>query len=193
MQRYAPCVPCLFGYGREIVSRNWYIGSVIRADRRTAGPSDLDGQLNRESGVPWRHGQNVRLHPKCRTVAFATGSWRQHLVHGPSICWPKANGIACCWRDRQVIDVPISDASANNCGVDVDGAFVAMERGLGIRLGNCDQMRESVWKFSLKLYDRPGISDLLIGLQDEQSVDVNLVLFLYWCGRRDACPLTKGN
>ena len=40
------------------------------------------------------------------------------------------------WRDRQVIDVPISDASANNCGVDVDGAFVAMERGLGIRLGD---------------------------------------------------------
>ena len=49
------------------------------------------------------------------------------------------------------------------------------------------------WKFSLKFYNRPGISDLLIGLQDEQSVDVNLVLSVLVRGRRDACPLTKGN
>ncbi|MEC7535754.1 MAG: TIGR02444 family protein [Pseudomonadota bacterium] len=51
---------------------------------------------------------------------------------------------------------------------------------------------EAFWKFSLKLYDRPGISDLLIGLQDEQSVDVNLVLFLCWCGATGRIPFDEG-
>ena len=48
------------------------------------------------------------------------------------------------------------------------------------------------WQFALKFYDRPGISDLLIGLQDEQSVDVNLVLFLCWCGATGRMPFDEG-
>ena len=51
---------------------------------------------------------------------------------------------------------------------------------------------EAFWKFSLKFYDRPDISDLLIGLQDEQSVDVNLVLFLCWCGATGRMPFDEG-
>ena len=39
-------------------------------------------------------------------------------------------------RDPQVIDVPIVDAIANYRSVDVDGAVVAMARGLGISLGD---------------------------------------------------------
>ena len=86
-----------FGYGREIVGI--IIGTLgllsgpIAA--RPLGPSDLDGRLNRESGTFL--GNTNKGNPfasKMPDGAFATGSWRQHLVHGPSICWPKANGIA---------------------------------------------------------------------------------------------------
>ena len=127
-----------FGYGGKSLESKSYIGSVIRPiAARPLGPSDLDGRLNRESGTFL--GSTNKGNPfasKCRTVAFATGSWRQHLVHGPQSAGRRPTVSHGRWRDRQVIDVPISDASANNCGVDVDGAFVAMERGLGIRLGD---------------------------------------------------------
>jgi uncharacterized protein (TIGR02444 family) len=36
------------------------------------------------------------------------------------------------------------------------------------------------WRFSLHFYRHHGVSDACIGLQDEQGVDVNLLLFLFW-------------
>jgi uncharacterized protein (TIGR02444 family) len=36
------------------------------------------------------------------------------------------------------------------------------------------------WRFSLHFYRHAGVSDACIGLQDEQGVDVNLLLFLFW-------------
>lgn len=37
------------------------------------------------------------------------------------------------------------------------------------------------WRFSLRFYRLPGVSDACVGLQDEYGVDVNLLLFLLWC------------
>ena len=36
------------------------------------------------------------------------------------------------------------------------------------------------WRFSLKYYGQPGVSDACIALQDGCGVDVNLLLFLFW-------------
>jgi uncharacterized protein (TIGR02444 family) len=36
------------------------------------------------------------------------------------------------------------------------------------------------WRFSLRFYGRPGVSDACIALQDGCGVDVNLLLFLFW-------------
>src|SRR6202030_3022626 len=36
------------------------------------------------------------------------------------------------------------------------------------------------WRFSLKVYGQPGVSDACIALQDDCGVDVNLLLFLFW-------------
>jgi uncharacterized protein (TIGR02444 family) len=36
------------------------------------------------------------------------------------------------------------------------------------------------WRFSLHFYRHRGVSDACIALQDEQGVDVNLLLFLFW-------------
>ena len=36
------------------------------------------------------------------------------------------------------------------------------------------------WRFSLHFYRHAGVSDACIALQDEQGIDVNLLLFLFW-------------
>lgn len=36
------------------------------------------------------------------------------------------------------------------------------------------------WRFSLKFYGQPGVSDACIALQDGCGIDVNLLLFLFW-------------
>src|ERR1700749_3970945 len=41
---------------------------------------------------------------------------------------------------------------------------------------------EGFWLFSLPFYERPGIADALIALQDRDGFDVNLVLFALWHG-----------
>ena len=37
-----------------------------------------------------------------------------------------------------------------------------------------------IWDFVLNYYGRKGVSDALIGLQDSQGIDVNMLLFLMW-------------
>jgi uncharacterized protein (TIGR02444 family) len=37
-----------------------------------------------------------------------------------------------------------------------------------------------IWDFVLNYYGRKGVSDALIGLQDNHAIDVNMLLFLMW-------------
>lgn len=41
---------------------------------------------------------------------------------------------------------------------------------------------ETLWRFSLSFYARPGVADALLALQDQHGRDVNLILFALWCG-----------
>jgi uncharacterized protein (TIGR02444 family) len=55
---------------------------------------------------------------------------------------------------------------------------------------------DSFWRFSLMVYSRPGVADLLIRLQDQGGHNVNLVLFALWLGicagdRLDADALAR--
>ena len=40
----------------------------------------------------------------------------------------------------------------------------------------------ALWRFSLAFYERPGVADALIALQDRDGFDVNLILFSLWFG-----------
>jgi uncharacterized protein (TIGR02444 family) len=48
---------------------------------------------------------------------------------------------------------------------------------------------EAFWRFSLAFYERPGVADALIALQDRDGFDVNLVLFALWVGISGRGPL----
>jgi uncharacterized protein (TIGR02444 family) len=48
---------------------------------------------------------------------------------------------------------------------------------------------EAFWCFSLAFYERPGVADALIALQDRDGFDVNLVLFALWLGISGRGPL----
>jgi uncharacterized protein (TIGR02444 family) len=41
---------------------------------------------------------------------------------------------------------------------------------------------DAFWRFSLAFYERPGVADALIVLQDREGFDINLVLFALWLG-----------
>lgn len=41
---------------------------------------------------------------------------------------------------------------------------------------------EAFWRFSLAFYERPGVAEALIALQDRDRFDVNLALFALWLG-----------
>jgi uncharacterized protein (TIGR02444 family) len=41
---------------------------------------------------------------------------------------------------------------------------------------------QAFWRFSLAFYERPGVPDALIALQDRDGFDVNVVLFALWLG-----------
>jgi uncharacterized protein (TIGR02444 family) len=41
---------------------------------------------------------------------------------------------------------------------------------------------QALWRFSLAFYERQGVADALIALQDRDGFDVNLVLFALWFG-----------
>src|SRR5258707_12890741 len=48
---------------------------------------------------------------------------------------------------------------------------------------------EVFWRFSLAFYERPGVADALVALQDRDGFDVNLVLFVLWLGISGHRPL----
>jgi uncharacterized protein (TIGR02444 family) len=52
-----------------------------------------------------------------------------------------------------------------------------------------DAAAESFWRFSLMVYERPGIAEALIALQDRAGHNVNLVLFGLWLGLCEAVRL----
>jgi uncharacterized protein (TIGR02444 family) len=41
---------------------------------------------------------------------------------------------------------------------------------------------QTFWNFSTQLYDKEGVAEACLGLQDDFNLDVNLVLFCYWHG-----------
>lgn len=41
-----------------------------------------------------------------------------------------------------------------------------------------------LWAFALDFYDRKGVADACISLQDTHGADVDLILFALWCGAR---------
>jgi uncharacterized protein (TIGR02444 family) len=41
---------------------------------------------------------------------------------------------------------------------------------------------DGFWRFSLAFYERPGVAEALIALQDRDGFDVNLALFALWLG-----------
>jgi uncharacterized protein (TIGR02444 family) len=45
-----------------------------------------------------------------------------------------------------------------------------------------------IWDFVLNYYGRKGVSDVLIGLQDQHGIDVNMLLFLMWMAAQRKCP-----
>jgi uncharacterized protein (TIGR02444 family) len=51
---------------------------------------------------------------------------------------------------------------------------------------------EGFWRFSVAFYERPGVADALIALQDRDGFDVNLVLFALWLGISGHGPLDGG-
>jgi uncharacterized protein (TIGR02444 family) len=50
--------------------------------------------------------------------------------------------------------------------------------------GNDERAEDSddLWRFSLRFYAVPGVSEALIALQDRDGLDVNLMLFALWLG-----------
>ncbi|MFV0275847.1 MAG: TIGR02444 family protein [Parahaliea sp.] len=45
-------------------------------------------------------------------------------------------------------------------------------------------MDNPFWQFSLDTYTRPGVAELCLAAQDRHGLDVNLLLFAVWLGRR---------
>jgi uncharacterized protein (TIGR02444 family) len=44
-----------------------------------------------------------------------------------------------------------------------------------------------IWDFVLNYYGRKGVSETLIGLQDQHGIDVNMLLFLMWLAAQRKC------
>ncbi len=45
----------------------------------------------------------------------------------------------------------------------------------------------TLWEFSLSLYDKPGVPDACLTLQNRHNLDVNLVLFCLWLAADSRC------
>jgi uncharacterized protein (TIGR02444 family) len=52
----------------------------------------------------------------------------------------------------------------------------------GLEEGGKISEDEAFWRFSIAFYERPGVADALIALQDRDGFDVNLILFALWLG-----------
>ncbi len=50
---------------------------------------------------------------------------------------------------------------------------------------------EALWRFSLAFYERPGVAEALVAMQDHQGCDVNLMLFCLWHGVSGRSRLTN--
>ncbi|WP_431855029.1 TIGR02444 family protein [Azospirillum sp.] len=52
---------------------------------------------------------------------------------------------------------------------------------------------ESLWRFSLAVYGRPGVDAACIDLQDRLGADVNLLLLALWAGAVCGTPLSAAD
>ena len=50
---------------------------------------------------------------------------------------------------------------------------------------------EALWRFSLAFYERPGVAEALVAMQDHRGCDVNLMLFSLWHGVSGRSRLTS--
>ena len=48
-----------------------------------------------------------------------------------------------------------------------------------------------LWTFSVALYDRPGVREACLALQDRAGIDVNLILFCCWAAQEGKGRLTR--
>lgn len=55
-----------------------------------------------------------------------------------------------------------------------------------------DVSGHSFWTWSLEVYARPGVEQILLDLQDRLGLDVNLLLFACWIAMNRRRPLTVG-
>jgi uncharacterized protein (TIGR02444 family) len=46
------------------------------------------------------------------------------------------------------------------------------------------QYQNEFWRFSLAVYGQPGVAEECLGLQDKFGLNINLLLFCAWLGRR---------
>jgi len=61
---------------------------------------------------------------------------------------------------------------------------------VAVTIETIDEPSEALWRFSLAFYERPGVSDALVALQDHRGCDVNLMLFSLWHGVSGRSRLT---
>jgi uncharacterized protein (TIGR02444 family) len=73
--------------------------------------------------------------------------------------------------------------SAVSCGYSKSiGALEDRRYARAMDEGGKTSEDDSLWRFSLAFYERSGVADALIALQDRDGFDVNLVLFALWLG-----------
>ena len=54
-------------------------------------------------------------------------------------------------------------------------------------------LAEDFWRYSVRLYGRPGVSEKCLRLQDDAGVDVNVTLLCCWTGFRGGKALNTGD
>src|SRR5262245_35238924 len=62
--------------------------------------------------------------------------------------------------------------------------FVTAGQDPGNPQAGLHQYQNDFWRFSLAVYGQPGVAGECLGLQDKFGLNINLLLFCAWLGRR---------
>src|SRR5262245_32609530 len=62
--------------------------------------------------------------------------------------------------------------------------FVTAGQDTGNPQAGLHQYQNDFWRFSLAVYGQPGVAGECLGLQDKFGLNINLLLFCAWLGRR---------
>jgi uncharacterized protein (TIGR02444 family) len=63
-------------------------------------------------------------------------------------------------------------------------SFVTARQDPGNPQAGLHQYQNDFWRFSLAVYGQPGVAGECLGLQDKFGLNINLLLFCAWLGRR---------